>query len=88
MKKDFYKNLSKEQLIYLIEQFEHSMFCIGEICVDESKNEINSHTAIKHIRDNIFIVPKFYDNKNLIAWVDKERGTISQEQYDKIFLGE
>ena len=38
--------------------------------------------------DNIFAVPKFYDNKNLVAWIDKERGVISQEQYDKILLGE
>lgn len=88
MIREAYKNLSKERLLYLISQFEDSMFCIGEICVDESKKEIDSHVAIEHIRDNIFTVPKFYDNKNLIAWIDKERGTISQEQYDKIFLGE
>ena len=88
MNREAYKNLSKERLLYLISQFEDSMFCIGETCVSESKKEIDSHTAIKHIRDNIFIVPKFYDNKNLMAWIDKERGVISQEQYDKILLGE
>ena len=88
MIREAYKNLSKERVLYLISQYEDSMFFIGEICVDDSKREIESHTAIKHIRDNIFAVPKFYDNKNLVAWIDKERGVISQEQYDKILLGE
>lgn len=88
MNREVYKNLSKEQLLYLINQYEDSMFYIGETCVDESKREIDSHIAIKHIRDNIFTIPKFYDNKNLMAWIDKERGVISQEQYDKILLGE
>ncbi len=88
MNKEAYKNLSKDQLLYIISQYEDSLFCIGEICVSESKREIDSRTAIKHIRDNIFTVPKFYDNKNLVAWIDKERGVISQEQYDKILLGE
>lgn len=88
MNREAYKNLSKERLLYLISQFEDSMFCIGETCVNESKSEIDPHTAVKHIRDSIFTVPKFYDNKNLIAWIDKERGVISQEQYNKILLGE
>lgn len=88
MNREAYKNLSKERLLCLISQYEDSLFCIEEICVSESKREIDSHTAIKHIRDNIFIVPNFYDNKNFIAWIDKERGVISQEQYDKILLGE
>lgn len=88
MNREAYKNLSKDQLLYLISRYEDSMFCIGEACLDESKGEINPRTAIKHIKDNIFTVPKFYDNKNLIAWIDKERGVISQEQYDKILLGE
>lgn len=88
MNKEAYKNLSKDQLLYIISQCENSLFYIGEICVSESKREIDSHTAIKYIRDNIFTVPKFYDNKNLVAWIDKERGVISQEQYDKILLGE
>lgn len=86
--REAYKNLSKDQLLYIISQYEDNLFCIGEICVSESKREIDSRTAIKYIRDNIFTVPKFYDNKNLVAWIDKERGVISQEQYDKILLGE
>ena len=88
MNREAYKNLSKDQLLYLISRYEDSMFYIGEICVSESKREIDSRTAIKHIRDNIFTVPKFYDNKNLVAWIDKECGVISQKQYDKILLGE
>ena len=88
MIREAYKNLSKDQLLYLISQYEDSMFFIDEACVDESKQEIDSRTAIKYIRESIFTVPRFYDNKNLVAWIDKERGAISQEQYDKILLGE
>jgi hypothetical protein len=34
--------LSKEQLIYLLEQFEHSACLISETCVDVSKGNINA----------------------------------------------
>lgn len=88
MNKETYKNLSKDQLLYIISQYEKSIFYIGDTCISESKKEIDPRTAIENIRDNIFIVPNFYDNKNFIAWIDKERGVISQEQYDKILLGE
>jgi hypothetical protein len=35
--KETLSQLSKEQLIYLIEQLNHSQFLISETCVDESK---------------------------------------------------
>ena len=88
MIREAYKNLSKEQLLYLISQYEDSMFFIGEACVDESKQEIDPHTAIKHIRNNIFTIPKFGDERNISAWIDMRRGIISPEKYRKILLGE
>ena len=42
--------LSKEQLIYLIEQMSHSMFLIGEHCVEESKMHISPERAIDEIK--------------------------------------
>ena len=74
MNKEVYKDLTKEQLIYLVEQFKHSMFFIGETCIDESKNEIDSHVAVARIR------------KNLAKWIDYKRGMISVEDYRKSIL--
>lgn len=88
MNREAYKNLSKEQLLYLISQYEDSMFSIGEVCVNESKQEIDSCTAVKHIRNNIFTIPKFGDERNISAWIDMRRGVISPEKYRKILLGE
>ena len=45
--------LSNEQLIYLIEQLNHSLFLIGETCVDESKNHIDSDKAVNKMIDYI-----------------------------------
>lgn len=86
--KDIYKELSKEQLVYLIEQFEHSSFIIGEICVDASKDELDSYEAVRQIRKNIFYIPHIMTIENLSAWVDHERGVISNEEYRKLILGE
>jgi hypothetical protein len=42
------------QALEEIELYQHSMFIISEICVDESKYHITSEDAIKKIRTNIF----------------------------------
>ena len=86
MNREVYKNLSKDQLLYLVEQYHNSMFWIGETCVDESKNEIDSHTAITRIRKNIFFPPVASGSKNLSRWIDYKRGLISEENYRKIIL--
>lgn len=86
--KDIYKELSKDQLVYLIEQFEHSSFIIGEICVDASKDELDTYEAVRQIRKNIFHIPYIMTVESLSAWVDHERGVISNEEYRKLILGE
>ena len=86
MNKEVYKDLTKEQLIYLVEQFEHSMFFIGETCIDESKNEIDPHVAVIRIRKNIFFPPFASGSKNLAKWIDYKRGMISAEDYRKSIL--
>ena len=63
--KDVLNQLSKEELIYLIEQFKDSMFVIGEICVDESKCHIKSDDAIDKIRKAIYNIPFIYDVEHL-----------------------
>ena len=40
--KEILNELSKEQLIYLIEQYYHSQFLIGEVCVEVAKQHRSS----------------------------------------------
>ena len=42
--------LNKEQLIYLIEQYHHTDFLIGETLVDQSKHNITNEKCIEKIR--------------------------------------
>lgn len=76
--------LSKEQLIYLIEQLNHSQFLIGETCVDESKCHIDSHDAIDKIRKCLYYVPSMYRTEDLKAYLDMKMGKISVSEYRKI----
>lgn len=44
------ETLSKEQLIYIIDKFDHFYTIVGETCVSESKWNITSADAMKNIR--------------------------------------
>ena len=83
-----YEGLSKEQLIFLLQRYRHSMLMIGEICVSASKQEIPAESALNEIRDNIVNIPYMSDKEKLSAWVDYIRGKISSKEYRKIILGE
>ncbi len=76
--------LSKEQLIYLIEQLNHSLFLISETCVSESKCHINCDNAINKIRDYIYDMPSLYDVTELKAYIDMKMEKISIAEYRKI----
>lgn len=76
--------LSKEQLIYLIEQLNHSQFLIGETCVRESKWELDSDKAVDRIREYIYHMPSLYDSKELSAYIDMKMEKISVKEYRKI----
>ena len=82
--KEILNELSKEQLIYLIEQYYHSQFLIGEVCVDESKQHISSERAVKKIRNRIYDMPKTYNVDYFKAYLDYEMGKITVEEYRKI----
>ena len=45
--------LTKEQLIFLINQYQNIEFIISEICVNESKQHIPSEQAIEKIRKEL-----------------------------------
>ena len=83
-----YDELSKEQLIFLLQRYQHSMFMIGEICVSASKQEISPEDALEEIRDYIFDVPNISTTEELSTWTDYMCGKISSKEYRRIILGE
>ena len=83
MKRSVLENLSKEQLIYLIEQLDRSQFLISEVCVEESKCHIESDKAVDKIRNYLFNMPSLYDIKDTKAEIDFRMGKISPKEYRK-----
>lgn len=82
--KETLNELSKEQLIYLIEQFYHSQFLISETCVDESKCHISSEKAVQKIRSYLYNMPNTYNVDNFKAQIDLKMGKITVDEYRKI----
>ena len=82
--KEILNELSKEQLIYLIEKFYHSQFLISEVCVEESKQHISSKQAIQEIREYLYDMPSTYNVDNFKAQIDLKMGKITVDEYRKI----
>ena len=82
--KGILNQLSKDQLIYLIEQYYHSQFLISEICVDESKYHISSENAVQKIRSYLYNMPNTYNVDNFKAQIDLKMGKITVDEYRKI----
>ena len=82
--KEILNELSKDQLIYLIEQYYHSQFLISEVCVEESKCHISSENAIKKIRDYLYDMPITYNVTDFKAIIDMKMGKITVDEYRKI----
>ena len=82
--KETLNQLSKEQLIYLIEQLVHSQFLIGETCVEESKLHITSNEAVNKIREHIYNIPYISSPKELKAYIDMKMDKISVSEYRRI----
>ncbi len=82
--KEILNELSKEQLIYLIEQYYHSQFLISEVCVDESKQHISSENAVQKIRSYLYNMPKTYNVTDFKALIDMKMGKITVDEYRKI----
>ena len=81
--KEILNQLSKDQLIYLIEQFYRSQFLISEVCVEESKQHISSERAIKKIRNLLYDMPNTYNVDNFKAQIDLKMNKITVEEYRK-----
>ena len=82
--KEILNELSKDQLIYLIEQFYHSQFLISETCVDESKCHISSEKAVQKIRSYLYDMPKTYNVTDFKALIDIKIGKITVDECRKI----
>lgn len=82
--KEVLNALAKDQLIYLIEQYYHSEFLIGETCVEESKQHISSEQAVQNIRKYLYDMPVKYNVDDTKALIDLNMGKISVEEYRKI----
>ena len=82
--KEILNELSKDQLIYLIEQYYHSQFLISEVCVDESKCHISSENAVQKIRNYLYDMHNTYNVDNFKAQIDMGMGKITVEEYRKI----
>ena len=85
--KQLLNELSKEQLIYLIDQLYHSQTLISEVCVNESKRHIDSDKAVDKIRDYLYRMPGLYDATEVKAYIDMKLGKISDKEYRNIVLG-
>lgn len=64
------QELSKEQLIYLIEQMKSSLYKIGEACVEESKGHRPPEQAIEDIRGYIFNMPSLVNAERAKIEID------------------
>lgn len=82
--KDNLMELSKEQLIYLIEKLYDSQKLISQTCIEESKLHIDTNEAINNIRGYIYHMPSMIDAVELKVFIDMKMGKISVEDYRKI----
>ena len=66
-------SLSKEELIEIITRYRTCCFKIGETCVEESKDNIDSNATVERIRKYLKSVDfKFYDETVLKETVNNK----------------
>ena len=80
--------MDKDQLIYLIDQYEHTIFQISETLVDESKWHIEPQTAIEKIRETLQKNQFSLRDEHLGDYINMRQGKITEEEWRKIILGE
>lgn len=73
--KKMLSELPKEDLIVIIEAYQHFKFMIGETLVSESKLDISSDKALDDIRNYLWDVDfKFSDKEKLKHQIESKRG--------------
>lgn len=87
--KENLESLSKEQLIKIIEDWDHQLFYMGCACVDVSKCHLDYEEATEKIRKCLCETDKYkFNDENLGSYIDFQLGKISVEEMRKIVLGE
>lgn len=82
--------LTKEQLIFLINQYQNIEFIISEICVNESKQHIPSEQAIEEMRKELHNCnfPFYTSTEEFISLLDYKMGKITLGEYkERIGIG-
>lgn len=82
--------LTKEQLIFLINQYQHMEFLISEVCVNESKQHIPSEQAIEKIRKELRNCNFLFSTstEEFISLLDYKMGKITLDEYkERIGIG-
>lgn len=85
--KENIKKLSKQQILYVIEQYQHLQFGISEILVDASKVHMTPEAALERIRKCLIEHSINFLSESLSADINFKRGEISPEEYREILLG-
>ena len=86
--KENLETLSKEQLIYIIDKFDHLYCTVSEICVSESKLYIESKEAVSKIRKQCYDIQFDVDiaDENISDYINMKLGKITPAEYRKIVL--
>ena len=80
--------LTKDDLIYLLREYDHTWFCIGEVLVDQSKQNISNEYAIDKIRCYLSKINGLNPRSNrLDLEIKLRKGEITPDEYRKIVLG-
>ena len=80
--------LTKDQLIYLIREYDHVWFCISETLVDQSKQHISDECAFEKIRNYLSEIDGINPrNDKLELEIKLRKGEITPEEYREITLG-
>ena len=80
--------LTKDDLIYLLREYDHTWSCIGETLVDQSKQNISDEYAIDKIRSYLSEINRLNPRSNrLDLEIKLRKGEITPDEYRKIVLG-
>ena len=81
--------LTKDDLIYLLREYDHTWFYIGEVLVDQNKQNISNEYAIDKIRCYLSKINGLNPRSNrLDLEIKLRKGEITPDEYRKIVLGE
>ena len=80
--------LTKDDLIYLIREYDHTWACIGEVLIDQSKRHISDEYAIDEIRGYLSEINGLNPRSNrLDLEIKLRKGKITPDEYRRIVLG-